>query len=118
VSIDALLRMAETRQGTPDPSFEGVEIRTLFHRLNNQLGVVLAHAELLEAKASDPTQRKHSAQVVAATLHATSLARALRSRLDGEYSPLVSRPSPLVSPSRSRRSGRSPAKPKAHKRDR
>ena len=32
----------------------GDDLRTLIHRLNNQLGVILAHAELLEAKASDP----------------------------------------------------------------
>ena len=28
---------------------ESPELRTLFHRLNNQLGVILAHAELLES---------------------------------------------------------------------
>ena len=29
------------------------ELRLLFHRLNNQLGIILAHAELLESKATD-----------------------------------------------------------------
>ena len=29
---------------------ESPELRLLFHRLNNQLGIILAHAELLEAK--------------------------------------------------------------------
>ena len=28
---------------------ESPELRLLFHRLNNQLGIILAHAELLEA---------------------------------------------------------------------
>ena len=36
----------------------------LFHQLNNQLGIVLAHAELLEAKASDVTHRARAEQVV------------------------------------------------------
>ena len=29
------------------------ELRVLFHRLNNQLGIILAHAELLELKSPD-----------------------------------------------------------------
>ena len=29
---------------------ESPELRLLFHRLNNQLGIILAHAELLEVK--------------------------------------------------------------------
>ena len=37
----------------------------LFHRLNNQLGIILAHAELLEAKATDEAHRARAAQVVA-----------------------------------------------------
>ena len=35
------------------PMDESPELRLLFHRLNNQLGIILAHAELLEAKAPD-----------------------------------------------------------------
>ena len=31
------------------PMDESPELRLLFHRLNNQLGIILAHAELLEA---------------------------------------------------------------------
>ena len=37
-----------TSQSASEP-----ELRPLFHQLNNQLGIVLAHAELLEAKAAD-----------------------------------------------------------------
>src|SRR5262245_53774988 len=39
------------------PMDESPELRLLFHRLNNQLGIILAHAELLEAKAPDDTHR-------------------------------------------------------------
>jgi hypothetical protein len=57
------------------------ELRTLIHRLNNQLGVILAHAELLEAKAPDPGQRARATQVVSAALQAMSLAREIRSTM-------------------------------------
>ena len=46
--------------------------------MNNQLGVILAHAELLEAKASDAGQRARATQVVSAALQAMSLAREIR----------------------------------------
>ena len=36
---------------------ESPELRLLFHRLNNQLGIILAHAELLQAKAADEMNR-------------------------------------------------------------
>jgi len=50
---------------------ESPELRLLFHRLNNQLGIILAHAELLEAKAAtDETVRSRAAQVVASALEA------------------------------------------------
>ena len=54
------------------------ELRLLFHRLNNQLGIILAHAELLEAKVSDDMNRSRAAQVVASTLEAMSTARELQ----------------------------------------
>jgi two-component sensor histidine kinase len=57
------------------------DLRSLIHRLNNQLGVILAHAELLEAKATDETERARASQVVAASLQAMSLAREIRSTL-------------------------------------
>ena len=55
--------------------------RTLLHRLNNQLGVILAHAELLEAKAPDPGQRARASQVVNAALQAMAVSRELRERI-------------------------------------
>ena len=54
------------------------ELRLLFHRLNNQLGVILAHAELLHAKVPDDANRARAAQVVASALEAMGTARALR----------------------------------------
>ena len=40
------------------PMDESPELRLLFHRLNNQLGIILAHAELLEAKAADEIESR------------------------------------------------------------
>jgi hypothetical protein len=57
---------------------ETPDVRMLFHRLNNQLGIVLAHAELLEAKAVDPRDRARAAQVVASTLEALGTSKELR----------------------------------------
>jgi len=70
VSVEELLA-----KGTMD---ESPELRLLFHRLNNQLGIVLAHAELLEAKAPDEKHRARAAQVVASTLEAMSTAKDIR----------------------------------------
>jgi hypothetical protein len=58
------------------------EFRELFHRLNNQLGIVLAHAELLEAKAADETDRLHATQVVTSVLDALCTAREIRHRTE------------------------------------
>ena len=57
---------------------ETPELRLLFHRLNNQLGIILAHAELLEAKVGDETSRARAAQVVASALEAMGTANELR----------------------------------------
>jgi hypothetical protein len=56
------------------------ELRLLFHRLNNQLGIILAHAELLEAKASDDVYRTRAAQIVASALDAITTAKELRAK--------------------------------------
>jgi hypothetical protein len=55
------------------------DLRVLFHRLNNQLGIILAHAELLEAKAPDEAARARAAQVVSSVLDAMGTTRELRS---------------------------------------
>lgn len=70
----------------PEASPQEAELRVLFHRLNNQLGIVLAHAELLEVKAVDHTNRARAAQVVSGTLDAMSTARQIRQR--SESTPL------------------------------
>jgi hypothetical protein len=60
------------------PMDESPELRLLFHRLNNQLGIILAHAELLEAKAPDDMNRARAAQVVSGALDAMSTAKEIR----------------------------------------
>jgi hypothetical protein len=62
-------------RGTMD---ESPELRLLFHRLNNQLGIILAHAELLEAKSPDDTHRARAAQVVASVLEAMGTTQEIR----------------------------------------
>jgi hypothetical protein len=50
----------------------------LFHRLNNQLGVVLANAELLEKRISDDTHRARAGQVVTGVLEAIATVQHIR----------------------------------------
>jgi hypothetical protein len=59
-------------------SHEMPDLRIMLHGLNNQLGVILAHAELLEAKAHDEAQRARATEVVSAALAAMTISRALR----------------------------------------
>ena len=63
---------------------EAPELRLLFHRLNNQLGIILAHAELLEAKATDDIHRARAAQVVSSVLDAMTTARDIRTQTGAE----------------------------------
>jgi hypothetical protein len=63
---------------------EPVDLGLLFHRLNNQLGIILANAELLEAKAADDRVRARASQVVASALEAMATAREIRTRTRGE----------------------------------
>ena len=53
----------------------------LFHRLNNQLGIILANAELLEAKLAEDAARARASLVVTSALDAMSTAREIRVRL-------------------------------------
>jgi hypothetical protein len=54
------------------------EIVSLFHRLNNQLGVILANSELLESKLADEGQRVRAAQVVTGALEAIGTVQHLK----------------------------------------
>jgi hypothetical protein len=54
------------------------DLRALFHRLNNQLGIILAHAELLEAKAHGEVDRARAGHVVSGVLEAMTTARLIR----------------------------------------
>ena len=60
------------------PMDERPELRLLFHRLNNELGIILAHAELLESKATDAMTRARAAQVVSSTLEAMGTTKEIR----------------------------------------
>ena len=63
-----------------DASPQERELQALFHRLNNQLGIVLAHAELLETKVSDAVNRDRASQIVAGALAALGTVREIRQR--------------------------------------
>jgi hypothetical protein len=54
------------------------ELRVLFHRLHNQLGIILAQAEMLEARATDAPSHARAMQLVAAAREAMTTARAIR----------------------------------------
>lgn len=54
------------------------DVERLFHQLNNQLGIVLANAELLEVRAADDASRARAAQVVSSALDAMATAREIR----------------------------------------
>jgi len=56
------------------------DLGLLFHRLNNQLGIILANAELLEIKSADEMGRARASQVVASVLEAMVTAKEIRQR--------------------------------------
>ena len=62
----------------PDGIAVDAELRLLFHKLNNQLGIILAHAEILESRAVDGASRARATQVVTGTLEAMGTARQVR----------------------------------------
>ena len=66
--------MIEDRQETSSIG----DLRALFHRLNNQLGIILANAELLEAKSKDEVSRARATQIVSGVLEALATAREIR----------------------------------------
>lgn len=70
----------------PDPSKnpllleDALDIDTLFHRLNNQLGIILANAELLESKLSEEKTRVRAGQIVVGAIEAIAAVRDIRTR--------------------------------------
>jgi two-component sensor histidine kinase len=65
---------------------DAVDLRELLHRLSNQLGVILAHAELLEAKAPDEPRRARAAQIVTAAVDAMTTTREIRQQVASQQS--------------------------------
>jgi hypothetical protein len=59
---------------------EAPDLGTLFHRLNNQLGIILANAELLVAKAHDDGARARATQIVTSAIDAIGTAQDIRAR--------------------------------------
>ncbi len=60
---------------------EPPDLSLLFHRLNNQLGIILAHAELLESKATSEPGRSRASQVVSSALDAMATVKEIRREL-------------------------------------
>ena len=58
------------------------DLSRLFHQLNNQLGIILANAELLENRLADGTHRLRAGQVVSSALEAITTVRLLRQAAD------------------------------------
>jgi hypothetical protein len=77
--VNVSVHLADDGQGSVESS---PEMRQLFHQLNNQLGIILAHAELLEVKAADESHRARASQVVSSVLDAMTTAREIRRRSD------------------------------------
>jgi hypothetical protein len=59
-----------------------LDVPRLFHRLNNQLGVILANAELLESRLGDDTQRARATQIVSGAIEAMAAVQELRGIAD------------------------------------
>jgi hypothetical protein len=79
----------DTASHVPLPPVEPPsDLSQVFHRLNNQLGVILANAELLEARLTDETHRARAGQVVTGALDAISAVQELR-RIMGVSPPTI-----------------------------
>jgi len=71
---------APSHAGQPGAGDEAplTDLSGLFHRLNNQLGIILANAELLESRLTDTTQRARAGQVVSSVLEAIATVQQVR----------------------------------------
>jgi len=66
----------------PRAEDDAAPLRMLFHRLNNQLGIILAHAELLEIRTPDEANRARASQIVASALDAMGTSREIVQRIE------------------------------------
>ncbi|MBK9243073.1 MAG: hypothetical protein IPL75_23050 [Acidobacteria bacterium] len=64
---------------TPQVAPTQNDLNQLFHLLNNQLGIILANAELLEHRLLEDTHRARAGQVVASTVDAIRTTQRIRS---------------------------------------
>ena len=68
---------------SPDSSPKAEQdLRVLFHRLNNQLGIILACAELVELNATDGVSRTRATEIVSKVFDALGTAKEIRHRTD------------------------------------
>ena len=67
--------------GRPSAVGDEPDPRTLLHRLNNQLGIILANAELLETRLGDTPSRSRANQIVTSAIDAIGTVRDIRSRV-------------------------------------
>lgn len=73
--------MAPDLAPVPGPAHDArsaPDVVSLFHRLNNQLGVILANSELLESKLADEVHKVRAAQVVTGALEAIGIVQHLK----------------------------------------
>jgi hypothetical protein len=67
------------------------DLARVVSQLNNQLGILLANAELLESKCENAHDRRRATVVVASALEAMAAARELGLRVDDLADPPASR---------------------------
>jgi hypothetical protein len=81
------LPKAKTCAGAPEPAMLGPttpgavpegDLSNLFHLLNNQLGIILANAELLEHRLAEESHRARAGQVVMSALDAIRTSQQIR----------------------------------------